>query len=179
MWPRALSGHQATRYGVTQETEITGCLDGGSVLLGTASPLPAWAWDNFPPPGGRDKMGYLVPFIAPPSAHPVGPHSGEQGQVVAVGLRQEHRLPRVQGEAGAGVPLLRDSRAQRGWGGLPSGLLPLTGPPPPSAPGASSPPPRPRLRGLRASCCCCNKMPPILRLKAAHIYYLTLLEVRI
>lgn len=100
------------------------------MLLGTASPLPAWAWDNFPPPGGRDKMGYLVPFIAPPSAHPVGPHSGEQGQVVAVGLRQEHRLPRVQGEAGAGVPLLRDSRAQRGWGGLPSGLLPLTGPPP-------------------------------------------------
>ena len=130
MWPRALSGHQATWYGVTQETEITGCLDGGSVLLGTASPLPAWAWDNFPSPGGQDETGYLVPFIAPPSAHPVGPHSGEQGQVVAIGLRQEHRLPRVQGEAGAGVPLLRDSRAQRGWGGLPSGLLPLMGPPP-------------------------------------------------
>lgn len=51
--------------------------------------------------------GYLVPFVAPPSAHPVGPHGGEQGQVIAIGLRQEHRLPRVQGEAGAGVPLLK------------------------------------------------------------------------
>ena len=103
------SGHTVW---VTQETEGTGCPDGGSVLLGTARPLPAWLWDNTPPPGGRDETGYLVSFVAPPSAHPVGPHSGEQGQVVPVGLRQEHMLPRMQGEAGAGVPLLRDSRAQ-------------------------------------------------------------------
>lgn len=46
-------------------------------------------------------------FIAPPSAHPIGPHGGEESQVVAVGLRQEHRLPGMQGKAGAGVPLLR------------------------------------------------------------------------
>ena len=121
------SGHTVW---VTQETESTGCPDGGSVLLGTARPLPAWLWDNTPPPGGQDETGYLVPFVAPPSAHPVGPHGGEQGQVVPVGLCQEHRLPRMQGEAGAGVPLLRDSRAQTRWSRLPSGLLPLTGPPP-------------------------------------------------
>lgn len=54
---------------------------------------------------------YLVPFVAPPSAHPVGPHRREEGQVIAIGLRQEHRLPRVQGEAGAGVPLLRERGA--------------------------------------------------------------------
>lgn len=56
---------------------------------------------------------YLVPFVAPPSAHPVGPHGGEEGQVVAIGLGQEHRLPRVQGQAGAGVPLLRNSGPER------------------------------------------------------------------
>lgn len=61
-------------------------------------------------PGALD--GYLVALVAPPSAHPVGPHRGEEGQVVAIGLRQEHRLPWVQGEAGAGVPLLGDGRAQ-------------------------------------------------------------------
>lgn len=49
---------------------------------------------------------YLVSLIAPPPAHPVGPHSREEGQVVAVGLRQEHRLPRVQRKAGTGVSLL-------------------------------------------------------------------------
>lgn len=46
-------------------------------------------------------------FIASPSAHPIRPHGGEESQVVAIGLRQEHRLPWMQGEAGAGVPLLR------------------------------------------------------------------------
>lgn len=48
-----------------------------------------------------------MPFIASPSAHPIGPHRGEESQVVAIGLCQEHRLPRMQGKAGTGVPLLR------------------------------------------------------------------------
>lgn len=51
---------------------------------------------------------YLVPFVAPPPAHPVGPHSRKESQIVAIGLRQEHRLPGVQGEAGTGVPLVEN-----------------------------------------------------------------------
>lgn len=78
-------------------------------------------------------------FVAPPSAHPVGPHGREEGQVVAVGLRQEHRLPRVQGEAGAGVPLLRNSRATDraeeapNWASASDGLAPQTLPAGPRA----------------------------------------------
>lgn len=53
------------------------------------------------------EMEYLMTFVASPSAHPIGPHGGEECQVVAVGLRQKHGLPRMQGEAGAGIPLLR------------------------------------------------------------------------
>lgn len=52
-------------------------------------------------------------LIASPSAHPIGPHGGEESQVVAIGLRQEHRLPGMQGEAGAGVALLRKQTMER------------------------------------------------------------------
>lgn len=90
-------------------------LDRGSMHSGTPSPSLALSGRSPGtsaqlPPGGTGRR-YLVPFIAPPSAHPVGPHGGEEGQVVAIGLCQEHRLPRVQGKAGAGVPLLRNSGA--------------------------------------------------------------------
>lgn len=59
------------------------------------------------------KMGYLVTFIASPSAHPVGPDRGEESQVVAIGLCEEHRLPGMQGKAGAGVPLLKKQDHRR------------------------------------------------------------------
>lgn len=93
--------------------------------------------------------GYLVPFVAPPSTHPIGPHGGEEGQVVAIGLCQEHRLSWVQGEAGTGVPLLRNSGdtdvvgAATGWACWPS----QTCHPAPCLWGLC-PPPRPWLRGL-------------------------------
>lgn len=66
-----------------------------------------------------------MPFIAPPSAHPVGPHRGEESQVVAIGLCQEDRFPRMQGEAGAGVPLLR-RQDHRGMKATTVGFLPPT-----------------------------------------------------
>lgn len=72
-------------------------------LMGSGASAPLSTWG----------IAYLVPFVAPPSAHPVGPHSREEGQVVAIGLRQEHRLPGVQSEAGAGVSLLRNRGATR------------------------------------------------------------------
>lgn len=56
--------------------------------------------------GWRRQGRYLVPLIAPSPAHAVGPDRGEEGQVIAVGLGQEHRLLWVQGQAGTGVPLL-------------------------------------------------------------------------
>jgi hypothetical protein len=49
-----------------------------------------------------------VTFVASPSAHPIGPHRGKESQVVAIGLCKEHRLPWMQGEAGTGVPLLKE-----------------------------------------------------------------------
>ena len=97
---------------------------------GAASPLLALSVGQ--PSTWGTGTRYLVPFVAPSSAHPVGPHGGEEGQVVAVGLRQEHRLPRVQGEAGAGVPLLRKSRATERvegaptWASASDGLTPQT-----------------------------------------------------
>lgn len=66
-----------------------------------------------------------MPFIAPPSAHPIGPHGGEESQVVAIGLCQEDRFPRMQGEAGAGVPLLR-RQDHRGMKATTVGFLPPT-----------------------------------------------------
>lgn len=88
--------------------------------------------------------GYLVPFVAPPSAHPVGPHGREEGQVIAIGLHQEHGLPWVQGEAGAGVPLLRDSGAPDGAEEVTGWELTL----PRMLPMGRAPSCRPWLRGL-------------------------------
>ena len=120
------------------------------------------------PPG--DWEGYLVPFVAPPSAHPVGPHGGEEGQVVAVGLCQEHRLPRVQGEAGTGVPLLRNSGATERGQKAPVGLLPVTDPPEHSVPGAPCPPTTLWPRGLKEfPAAYSNKMPHIPWLKTTYI----------
>lgn len=68
-------------------------------------------------------------FIAPSSAHPVGPHSGEEGQVVAIGLCQEHGLPGVQGETGTGVSLLGHSRVAKS---VTEGTLLLVASPAPS-----------------------------------------------
>lgn len=71
-------------------------------------------------------------FIAPSSAHPVGPHSGEEGQVVAIGLCQEHGLPGVQGETGTGVSLLGHSRVAKSVTEGPPGTLLLVASPAPS-----------------------------------------------
>lgn len=104
--------------------------------------------------GGGTGTVYLVPFVAPPSAHPVGPHSREEGQVIAIGLRQEHRLPRMQGEAGAGVPLLRDSGATQAGGGYRLGLPPPPGALPRTLPVGLVLAPGPWLQGLYCSYGC-------------------------